>query len=74
MTVISNSATYLLAGIAVFLLGAFHLALPSGYSVGAAVLLLMGLYSLRPLAYFKDRSFGLALHGLKTPPSSRLRL
>ena len=55
MTVISNSATYLLAGIAVFLLGAFHLALPSGYSVGAAVLLLMGLYSLRPLAYFKDR-------------------
>ncbi len=55
MTVNTHSATYRTTGFAVFLLGALHLALPSGYSVGAAVLLLIGLYSLWPVSYFKGR-------------------
>lgn len=55
MTVISNSTNYLVTSLAVFLLGAFYLALPSGYSVGAVFLLLIGLYSLRSLTYFRSQ-------------------
>lgn len=55
MTVNSNPSYFFCTSIALFLLGALHLVVPSGYSIGAFLLLFIGLYSLRPLSYFNTR-------------------
>lgn len=53
MTVRPLPTSSLYTGLALFFLGALNLVLPSGYSVGASLLLLAGLYSLRSFASIK---------------------
>lgn len=53
MTVPPLPTSSLYTGLALFFLGALNLVLPSGYSVGASLLLLAGLYSLRSLPTLK---------------------